>query len=200
HVGARCLQKDRAGLPQSDHRQHTGADKGDPEGVHQMRVGLRRLRAAISLFADLLNSRQTAAIKSELRWLTGELAQARELDVLMENVFRLVNKQRAQSDGVPSLMRGLADQRDNAVYRAQKAVTSARFRKLTLDVAAWVEIGPWTKPSDNVNGERDGLSIEVLAARQLERRSRKIRKAGRALAQLDVERSHKLRIRTKKLR
>src|SRR3954454_13138898 len=26
--------------------------KGDPEGVHQMRVGLRRLRAALSLFAD----------------------------------------------------------------------------------------------------------------------------------------------------
>jgi triphosphatase len=25
---------------------------GDPEGVHQMRVGLRRLRAAISLFAN----------------------------------------------------------------------------------------------------------------------------------------------------
>jgi hypothetical protein len=27
---------------------------GDPEGVHQMRVGLQRLRAAISLFADIL--------------------------------------------------------------------------------------------------------------------------------------------------
>ena len=28
--------------------------KGDPEGVHQMRVGVRRLRAAMSLFAGLL--------------------------------------------------------------------------------------------------------------------------------------------------
>ena len=28
--------------------------KGDPEGVHQMRVGLRRLRAALSLFADMM--------------------------------------------------------------------------------------------------------------------------------------------------
>src|SRR5262245_20680366 len=33
--------------------------RGDPEGVHQMRVALRRLRAAISLFADMLLDPQT---------------------------------------------------------------------------------------------------------------------------------------------
>jgi triphosphatase len=43
--------------------------KGDPEGVHQMRVGLRRLRAALSLFADMLPDPQTAAIKTGLQWL-----------------------------------------------------------------------------------------------------------------------------------
>ena len=40
--------------------------KGDPEGVHQMRVGLRRLRAALSLFAEMLSDPQTAAIKTGL--------------------------------------------------------------------------------------------------------------------------------------
>src|SRR5205823_10202620 len=35
--------------------------KGDPEGIHQMRVGLRRLRTAMSLFADLLPDPQSAA-------------------------------------------------------------------------------------------------------------------------------------------
>src|SRR5207253_203396 len=56
--------------------------EGDPEGVHQMRVGLRRLRAALSLFADILRDLRTAAIKTELKWLAGELAPARQLDVL----------------------------------------------------------------------------------------------------------------------
>ena len=37
-----------------------------------MRVGLRRLRAAISLFADILQDPQTAALKDELKWLTSE--------------------------------------------------------------------------------------------------------------------------------
>ena len=34
-----------------------------------MRVGLRRLRAALSLFADMLPDPQTAAIKTGLQWL-----------------------------------------------------------------------------------------------------------------------------------
>jgi inorganic triphosphatase YgiF len=174
--------------------------KGDPEGVHQMRVGLRRLRAAISLFADLLHDRQTAAIKRDLRWLTGELAPARDLDVLMENVVRLANKQGAQLDDVSSLLRDLVDHRDDAIDRAQQAVTSACFRKLTLDIAAWIEIGHCTKPRDNGDGDRDGLLIKVLATEQLDRRWRRIRKTGRAFAQLSAERRHKLRIRTKKLR
>jgi len=65
---------------------HGALTKGDPEGVHQMRVGLRRLRAAMSLFAALLGDRQTAAIKNELKWLAGELGPARELDVLVSRV------------------------------------------------------------------------------------------------------------------
>src|SRR5262249_20002957 len=41
--------------------------KSDPEGVHQMRVGLRRVRAAMSLFAGLRRDPQTAGIKAELK-------------------------------------------------------------------------------------------------------------------------------------
>jgi CHAD domain-containing protein len=37
----------------------------DPEGLHQMRVALRRLRAAISLFSDMLPDPQTSALKTE---------------------------------------------------------------------------------------------------------------------------------------
>src|SRR6516164_776552 len=57
----------------------------DSEGIHQMRVGLRRLRAAISLFAPLFGDNQTERLKSELRWLTGKLAAARDLDVYLKS-------------------------------------------------------------------------------------------------------------------
>src|SRR3974377_2183380 len=53
--------------------------RSDSEGVHQMRVGLRRLRAAISLFSELFGDKQTERIKSELNWLeTGELSPPRD--------------------------------------------------------------------------------------------------------------------------
>src|SRR6516164_9939008 len=60
--------------------------KSDPEGVHQMRVGLRRLRATMSLFAGLLRGPETVGIKAELKWLTGELGPAREFEVLVNRV------------------------------------------------------------------------------------------------------------------
>ena len=166
---------------------------GDPEGVHQMRVGLRRLRAAMSLFGDILRDQQTAALKQELKWLAGELAPARELEVLVTRVVAPVKRRHAQLDGLSSLSRDLAQQRAAALARAQDAVRSARFRTLMLEVAAWVEAGQWTKPKDALVRDHGELPIEASAAAQLQRRFRKIRKGGRRLAELDTRRRHKLR-------
>ena len=46
---------------------------GDPEGLHQMRVALRRLHAAISLFANMLLDPQTEEMKTQFKWITQEL-------------------------------------------------------------------------------------------------------------------------------
>ncbi len=174
--------------------------RGDPEGVHQMRVGLRRLRAAMSLFAALLHDPQTAAIKSELKWLAGELGPARELEVLVNRVVAPMKRQRRRWRGMRSLSHEFAERRDAALSRAQAAVQSARFRVLALDVAAWLEAGQWRNPQDDLVRDRGDLPIEMFALEQLARRWRKVRKKGRMLARLDARSRHKLRIRTKKLR
>ena len=173
---------------------------GDPEGVHQMRVGLRRLRAAMSLFSDILRDSETKALKNELRWLAGELAPARELEVLMTRVVAPVKRRHAHLDGVSSLARDLAQQRAVALARAQDAVRSARFRALTLEVAAWLEAGQWTRPKDDLVRDRGEIPIEASAAAQLTRRFRKIRKRGKRLMELNTRRRHKLRIQAKKVR
>ena len=98
--------------------------RGDPEGVHQMRVGLRRLRAAMSLFAALLHDPQTAAIKNELKWLAGELGPARELEVLLSRVVAPMKRRHRRWRGMPSLSHELAERRDAALARAQAAVPS----------------------------------------------------------------------------
>jgi inorganic triphosphatase YgiF len=174
--------------------------KRDPEGVHQMRVGLRRLRAAISLFRILLHDPQTATIKAQLKWLAGELSLARELEVLVSRVVAPMRKRGRRWRGMPSLSREIAERRDAALRRAQDAVDSSRFRMLMLDVAAWLEAGHWTVPEDDLVRDQGDLSIVDFAAEQLARRWRKVRKKGRALAQLDARSRHKFRIQTKKLR
>jgi triphosphatase len=174
--------------------------KGDPEGVHQMRVGLRRLRATLSLFAEMLSDPQTAALTTGLQWLQGELGPAREFDVLMKRVVAPVKKRRARWDGVPSLSHELAEKREAALSGAQDAVTSARYHVLTLDIAAWLETGDWTEPRDDRTSAVGQLPIEVSAGRELDRRWKKIRRKGKAVARLDATRRHKLRIQTKKVR
>jgi triphosphatase len=173
---------------------------GDPEGVHQMRVGLRRLRAAISLFADILQDPQTAALKDELKWLTGELGPARELEVLVTRVVAPVRRRHSRLEGISGLSRDLTQQRAAALARAQEAVRSPRFRALTLDIAAWLEAGEWTRPQDDLVRDRGDVAIETSAAEQLTRRFRKIRKQGKKLARLDAGSRHKLRIQAKKVR
>jgi len=174
--------------------------RGDPEGVHQMRVGLRRLRAATSLFAVLLRDPQTATMKAELKWLAGELGPARELEVLVNRVAAPMKSQRRRWGGMPSLSRKLAERREAALTQAQDAVKSGRFRALTLETAAWLQAGLWTNPEDDLVHDQGDRPIAVFAVEQLTRRWRKVRKKGKALAQLDAPSRHKLRIQAKKLR
>jgi triphosphatase len=173
---------------------------GDPEGVHQMRVGLRRLRAAISLLATLLRDPQTAAIKTELKWLAQELTPARELEVLMQKVVAPLKRRHAQWDGFPLLSRELANKREAALAQAQAAITSMRFRTLTLEVAAWLETGDWTEPADELVRDRGDIAVETIAAEQLRRHWRKARKRAKTISRLDARHRHKLRIQVKKLR
>ena len=191
-IGRACLQQIVANEP--------ALLRGDSEGVHQMRVGIRRLRAAISLFAALLWDRETEKIKDELSWLTGELAPAREFEVLINRVVKPVRESKSKWDGMASLSKEFAERRAAALAQAREAVASERFRMLALDIAAWLEFGPWIKPEDDLIRDRGNLSIEEFAAEQLTKRRRKIRKKHKSFADLDARQRHKLRIQAKKLR
>lgn len=171
----------------------------DPEGIHQMRVGLRRLRTAMSLFSDIIPGKKTDDIKVELKWLTAELSPSRELDVFLTGVIHPLENS-AHAAEVKSLSGELSKRRDAALERAKAAVRSQRFRNLTLNVAEWLEIGRWRRPQDMLLRERCAEPVEVAVVAQLNRRWRKVRKRGRRLLELDAEHRHKLRIQAKKIR
>ena len=173
---------------------------GDPEALHQMRVALRRLRAAISLFADMLLNPQMEAMKAELKWIAGELGPARELDVFIKRVVKPVTDGKPNGPGVAVLTKDLQQRREEALARAHAAIESLRFRSLVLEMAAWIEIGDWTRnAAEPTRALREQL-IAAAAAVELRRRWKKILQRGARLDELDPQRRHKLRIQAKKLR
>ena len=64
----------------------------DPEGIHQMRVALRRLRSALGLFRDLMPADQYEFLGGEVKWLAGELGNARNWDVFLADLLAPVEE------------------------------------------------------------------------------------------------------------
>ena len=164
----------------------------DAEAIHQMRVGLRRTRAAIALFDDVLPRASTARIKQELKWLTGELAPAREIDVFLEERVSSITKAGPPKRGARAIKQRFAAQRTKAFRDAGQVVGSPRFRRLLIDALEWIETRK--APSDQ------DKSIGPYAAQLLDRRIRKVRKQGKRLSELSPRQRHKLRIRIKTIR
>lgn len=155
----------------------------DPEGVHQLRVAVRRLRAALRA-ADL----DDVALLTELRWFFGELGPLRDLDVLLERF-------RDDTDGFSAeemaaferLLAGLRAERAAALERVSEALRGQRYLRL-LDRLASVDVTP-------------AESVEVDLVAEIARPHRKLRKAVGAMGREPADRElHDLRIRGKKLR
>ena len=172
----------------------------DAEALHQMRIALRRLRAAMSVFSSIVADSEREQIKAEVRWITAKLGPARDLDVFISEVLAPLRAQNQGEAGLADICRNFERRRARAYRDAAEAIRSARFRMLCLDVGEWVEAGPWSRAEDDLLRLRREQPITVLASEELARRRSKIRKKGKALRQLSAAERHRLRIRGKKLR
>ena len=190
-VARACLRQVATNAERLRHR-------ASPEVIHQLRVGLRRLRSLITSFKQVVADARLPAIKAELKWLTGELDAARNLDVLLHGDYRAAVAQKEDAEGLKGLGVRLRGARRMAYVRAAGAVESERFRRLLLDLLVWIETGPWTIAEKTA--ARRERPIRRFAADELSRRRRKIAKRGAGLRALDPEGRHKLRIEAKKLR
>lgn len=172
---------------------------GHPEGVHQMRVGLRRLRTALSFFSDLTDKDpHVERVKINLKWITGELGPARELDVFLRKGVAPLAKQ--SSPGIRSLTRVAERHRQTAFAQARNAVRSDRYRTTILDVAAWLNTGAWVTERGKIVSALRECPILDFATDELNRRWRKISQKKKKFDRFDARKRHKLRINAKKLR
>ena len=169
----------------------------DPDAVHQMRVALRRLRAALTLFKDVVSDTRVESIKAELRWITDALGAARDLDVYLDTVL-LPARERTGPN--PDLDRNVAEAqagRDRAYGDLAAALRSPRYTRALIETAGWIEGGPWLSRGD---GEPPGRAAADLARAQLKRRWRSVRRRVKHVREMSPEERHEVRIAIKKLR
>jgi triphosphatase len=173
---------------------------GNDEGVHQMRVALRRLRSAFSLFDDVIASPDAKALRDEVRWLADRLGTARDWDILHHCFFQPYAEKRGHDKAVRLLGQAISDSRRSAHARATEALYSPRYTTLMLGLGSWLESGRWQENADQEALAMAAGPLAVLAGTWLAERHRKSRRAGRQIHKMDAEQRQRLEISFKKLR
>ncbi|WP_424361519.1 CHAD domain-containing protein [Methylocystis parvus] len=163
------------------------------EAVHQGRVALRRLRAALQLFKPVVGGEDFQRIDDELKWISHVFGEARDLDVFQDNAFEPAAKS-GDNPGAAALARRTGAKRNQGHDAVNAAVASLRLRRLLIDISAWIEEGGWRR------GESAQEPLGPFARRRLKEELRKFVKRARDLAELDPAERHKVRIKAKKLR
>jgi CHAD domain-containing protein len=121
----------------------------DSEELHDMRVATRRLRAALSLFADVFPVR-AHAFREELGWLGRTLGAVRDLDVQLAGLEDEADVTAGWSGGVPGdghdpladLSELLTREREEARAHMLGALDSVRWERLAKGLAAMARQGP----------------------------------------------------------
>jgi CHAD domain-containing protein len=104
---------------------------GDPENVHQLRVGARRLRSNLRSFAPLLEHDRVAMMRAELGWLGTVVGAVRDHDVLAARLAaHIATLPEADADGGAQLQRRLDDEADEARSVMLEALSGARYLEL----------------------------------------------------------------------
>ena len=171
-------------------RQQPRAWEGiDPEGVHQMRVAIRRMRAVFRAFRGVLGEDVVAWVNGELRWLAKRLGRARDADVIEADV-------RESSEGEPGdYEKYLQGQTEEAYTSLVSVMEGKRYTRLV----SWLERFVAEGPDRRIEEEYGELSIAECSRLLVSRAFTKMRAHGDAIQPGTPARQlHKLRIEAKR--
>ncbi len=170
---------------------HAATCTGDEEALHQMRVALARLRAAISFFSPMVADSQRKQIEAELKWLHGRLGTVRDLDVAIGQL-ETSGKQR------PDDYRFLKAKRFESHQDLARALRSPSYRRLIKDASAWIKIGPWSAENREHAGEKRASQIAAYCAAKSMRWQETLLNKSRRLGNMSAKKRHRLRLINKK--
>lgn len=188
-----------------DHLQHNHAgaiDSDDPEYIHQMRVALRRLRAALRLFGPLLPEGFAAQLLPALCELMTLLGSARDYDVLRAEIAEPVLHALPDEPRLAALLGVIAERQFARRQEATDLLRSPHYGQIVLQTLATLHR---LQVLADATGQALPMQPVPLALRDYaDKRLRQLRKKTLVLAaqasSTEPESLHALRIGIKRLR
>ncbi len=167
----------------------------DPEFLHQMRVGLRRLRSVLRAFRSMVPPQSAKPVVRPLRKLIPPLSAGRDWDVFCEWLAGAAARGPEGAAGLRELLARARRRRTAARRAARAAVSRPAFQRFLLRALRWLHGAPWSLRA----AARD-IPLAEHARDSLERLHRKALRQARGIDWHDTARRHALRIRIKRLR
>jgi triphosphatase len=169
-------------------------DGKDIEGMHKMRVGLRRLRSAFSLFRKALPSEAMDGLDAEAKWALQSMGAARDWDVIADDMLKRIESEREGDQDLAALRKAAERERSRAYAKAREAMLAPRYCSLVLRLGSWIEERAWAQ------GEAANQPLLDFARDTLKQRYKVVRRRGKGFDGLSAHDRHRLRIAIKKLR
>jgi CHAD domain-containing protein len=167
---------------------HAATCAGETIALHQTRVALTRLRAAVRFYARMVADAEWTRLKTELKWLSTHLGAARDLDVAIQNAKGTENE------------RVFIAARIEAFAELKDVLESERYRQWLDAMWDWVGSGPWTARQDLRAARRRAVPVAEFHARTLARWHRKLSENSRGIQGMGKTKRHDLRLASKRLR
>lgn len=170
----------------------------DVEFLHDLRVAVRRIRAAIGQFKGVLPTQEAARFNSEFKWLGSVTGPVRDLDVYLQNMAEYrADLPEAIRDDLSPLDAYLRKHHRIEHRRLVKRLNSKRYHRLINGWQNFLQQGPRDE-SDCPDAARPILD---LASERIWAVYRRVYKRGRGVAaDTPADVMHKLRIDCKMLR
>jgi len=178
------------------------ADGRDVEGVHQLRIAIRRSRSALSIFAAALDPGVRRAWNQRLKSVITATGPARQHDVFLTQLLPTISATAPAEAGpaLAALASRLGAERSTAYDDVRRFLAGREHADLLLDFASWVALEGWQDEVDEAALEVLARPVVEPARALLHKRHKRVKKLGKGFAALtDIER-HEVRLALKKLR
>lgn len=167
-----------------------------PEGVHQMRIALRRFRSLEQTFRRALKTKKLRRLARRARDFANALGPARDWDVFVDETLPPLETPGGDDEGFLRLKARAEALRAAAWEKAAATIASPAFSGFALDLLKAAHLQSWRRKA----GKGLRASARDFASAALDERLAAAREAARPIDSPDPAARHPLRIALKKLR